>query len=129
MATWDFAIAAMSNDGKKRMKEGDVVAYKPHPWAWGKKEIKQFVIVTIDGLTEEEARAKCEPAYGKVISAADAPGPPQREILLKHAHQIPLAALKTLHPEIDLKKIRDTKVSYQPLSGKVFNKTVIMEKK
>ena len=52
---FDFAIAAMSNDGKKRMKEGDVVAYKPHPGKWGKKEVKQFVIVTIDGLTEEEA--------------------------------------------------------------------------
>ena len=35
-------------------KLGDVVAYKPYLWTWGGMGIKHYLILVVDGITEEE---------------------------------------------------------------------------
>ena len=49
---WEFAIAVKDEadlaSGHKRKKGGDCIAYKPYPWAWGKKETNEYLIVVVD---------------------------------------------------------------------------------
>lgn len=38
-------------------KDGDIVVVRPEGWAWGRREVKEFLIVTLpEGLTEQEAQ-------------------------------------------------------------------------
>jgi len=54
--TWDLAVQPPT-DGEA----GDIIEYKPHPWAWSVKERKLYTIVIVDGLTEEEVMELVEP--------------------------------------------------------------------
>jgi len=47
----------------RRKKEGDIIAYKPAPWDWGKEESKTHLIVPVTGLTEEEVIKLCQSEY------------------------------------------------------------------
>ena len=127
---WDFAIAikdeADLKSGHKRKKQGDILAVKPHPWKWGKKERKECLFVTVDGLTAEEAHARCQPWYD-----GDAPTSPEekdtRKVLAKRKYKIPMATL-SLTSEMDMSKVEDPEVEYQPLAGKTHSASVIKEK-
>ena len=46
--TWELAARCC---GKQ---EGAVVAYKPHPWTWGRIERKHFRFVIVQDLSEEQ---------------------------------------------------------------------------
>ena len=68
--TWELAIAKRDEDGTRK-KLGDVIAYRPYPWVWGGMELKHYLIVVVDGITEEECSRLIFPLYefpdGKVI--------------------------------------------------------------
>ena len=67
MAKWEFAIACRDEadlaSGHKRKKEGDIIAVKPYPWQWGNKEVNAYLMVIVDGLTQQEAHDLCKPQY------------------------------------------------------------------
>ena len=120
---WDFAIATKDEkdlkSGHKRKKAGDIIAVKPHPWKWGKKEVKEYLIVTMDGLTEQEAHDKCKPLY-----KAGTEGVRKHPVTLaKRKHHIPLSSLP-----IDTAQAADYEKEYQPLKDKVFATSLIAAK-
>lgn len=65
--TWELAI--QPNDkadlpsGHKRAKAGDIVAVKPYPWEWGKAELRNYLIITVTNMTEEEAQSLMSPLW------------------------------------------------------------------
>jgi len=67
MADFEFAIAVVDEadlaSGHKRKKAGDIIAVKPAPWNWGTKEVDEYLIVPVSGLTKEEAHDLCKPEY------------------------------------------------------------------
>lgn len=60
--TWELAIAKRDEEGLRK-KLGDVIAYKPYPHEWGGMELKNYLIVVVDGLTEDEAFRLTIPLY------------------------------------------------------------------
>jgi len=67
MADWEFAIAVRDEvnlkSGHKRKKQGDIIAVKPAGWKWGKKEVDEYLIVPVSGLTKKEAHDLCQLQY------------------------------------------------------------------
>ena len=65
--TWELAVQPYDKEdlpsGHKRAKKGDIIAVKPYPWTWGEVEKKQYLIVIINNLTEDEALALMDPYY------------------------------------------------------------------
>ena len=61
MATWEVAIAVCDETEVHRKKEGDIIAFKPAPWDWGRKETNQYLIATIEGMTQSEMVQLCRP--------------------------------------------------------------------
>jgi len=81
-----------------RKKEGDVIAVKPHPWDWGRKETTGFLVVPIvTDMAKKEIGNLCEPG--------------DRE---KRKFQIPLDILTGWMPGLDFDRVRDKKDHYQP---------------
>lgn len=113
MATWEFAIFIKDKEGK-RAKKGDIIACKPAPWEWGEMEKRQFLIVIIDGLTEEEAYGFCKVDWerpdGTVEDEEDT-----GEMLNKRRYQIDF---DKLGETIDTSKLLDEDVVYQPIKDK-----------
>ena len=125
MAKWEFAIAVRDEkdlpSGHKRKKEGDIIAVKPYPWKWGKKEVANHLIVIADGLTREEAIALCQPHYEDGVLeqdiAVDVKESPK--ILGKRRYSIPLEVIKQgWEPALDVDAVRDITEVYQPLKEK-----------
>jgi hypothetical protein len=50
-------------DNIRRAKPGYVIGYKPYGQDWTDTEKKEFLIVTIDGLTISQIAAMCEPEF------------------------------------------------------------------
>jgi len=48
MALIELAIAACDAPEGHRVNEGDVVAVRPHPWTWGRKELDEYLIVIVE---------------------------------------------------------------------------------
>ena len=48
MPKYEFAIACRDELEAHRKKEGDIVAVRPYPWNWGRKEIDAYLIVIIE---------------------------------------------------------------------------------
>jgi hypothetical protein len=120
---FDFAIAIKDEkdlkSGHKRKKQGDIIAYKPSPWKWGNVELKNYLIVTVDGLTEDMARKLCDAHYedGKFTTdfSIDAPKPVP---LAKRRFKMPIDALTTTAKvAIDAVDLADTTKEYQPLKA------------
>lgn len=125
MAKWEFAIRAYDQEdlesGHKRSKKGDIIAYKPYPHEWGRKEKQGFVFVTMDGLTEEEASALCSPYYedGKTPTVDETP-----TILAKRRFKIPIEELeKVAKIRVDAREMEDPNKEYQPFIDKSFDFT------
>ena len=122
MAKWEFAIAIRDEadlpSGHKRKKEGDIIAVKPYPWSWGKKEVTEYLIVILDNLTEEEAHALCQPHYEDAVLQKDVDMETPPKIIGKRRYNIPLDTLKIYEPLLDKEKVRDPKQNYQPFKVK-----------
>lgn len=119
MPKYEFAIAVCDESESHRKKEGDIIAVKPYPWEWGKKELNQYLIVVVDGLVKEEADKLCAPQFetGKDWWPSDEL--PQSNIIAKRRFKIDLNILKSeFDSEMDLAMVMDKKVKYQPIKDK-----------
>ena len=67
MPLFELAIAVCDEEdlpsGHKRKKEGDIIAVKPYPWQWGKKEVDEYLIVPISAADIEEVSILNTPLY------------------------------------------------------------------
>lgn len=99
--TWELAIQpwdkADLSSGHKRAKQGDIVAVKPYPWEWGKAELRNYLIVIIDNMTEEEAMEIMGPLYEN-----DDPGSIDENGIL-----IPGVVTDKRKFRLDIKKLKD----------------------
>ena len=114
---WEFAICPQDEadlpSGHKRMKEGDIIAVKPYPWAWGTEEVKRYLIIVVNNLTEEEVADYMSPYYeGDNVGTLEEPG----VVTGKRKFNVDIAEIKThVKSDIDLVKLKDKDVDYQPL--------------
>jgi hypothetical protein len=111
--------------------EGRIVAVKPSGWKWGTEEVKQFLILEVDLgssiATIEDAQKLTVPHFdtGDLWwpSSEDKDGNPIEppKILAKRRYNIPLTDLvakaQVLGKTIDLAKVKDMGVEYQPIKA------------
>lgn len=116
--TWELAVQPWDKtdlaSGHKRAKQGDIVAVKPYPWAWGTMELKNYLIVIVSNLTEEEAESLMTPLFKD-----DQPGTIESpmEVTGKRKFKIDIDKLKeNILPELDKTKLQDQSkvINYQP---------------
>lgn len=116
MAKWEFAVAVRDEVEPHRKKEGDLIAVKPYPWQWGRKEINAYLIVVLDGLTKDEAHRLCAPLYEDGSLEQPDPEISDPKIMAKRRFKIPLETIKNgWLPSLDLERVRNIKDVYQPL--------------
>ena len=116
--TWELAVQPWDKadlaSGHKRAKEGDIVAVKPYPWAWGTAELRNYLIVIVNNMTEEEAMQIMQPLYeGDTVGTMEDPG----VVTGKRKFKFDIDKLKTnILPVLDKMKLGDkTKTeNYQP---------------
>lgn len=109
--------------GHKRKKEGDIIAVKPAGWQWGTEEVKRYLILEIDLgdsiTTIEDAQKLTVPQFedGSLWHLSEDLSQPT--IIGKRRYKIPFTDLITkaqsLGVSLDLNKVRDEKIAYQPL--------------
>jgi len=121
-----IGVDSVSEFGKD---EGRIVAVKPAGWKWGTEEVKQFLILEIDLGTSittiEDAQKLTVPHFetGELWwpSSEDKDGNPIEppKVLAKRRYSIPFADLiaraQVLGKTIDLAKVKDMTVEYQPV--------------
>jgi hypothetical protein len=116
MPKWEIAIAVCNEPESYRKQEGDIIAFKPSPWSWGKKELDQYLIVIIDGMTQDEMVQLCFPLYKD--------GEMDEEIIManhmkpigKRRYCLPFDIIKDgWEPALNNEKVRDKTLVYQPL--------------
>jgi len=121
--TWELAVQPWDKDdlpsGHKRAKAGDIVAVKPYPWAWGKAELRNYLIVIVDNMTEEEAMEIMSPLYENDISdSMDENGMLIAGVVTgKRKFKLDIDKLKTnILPDLDKTKLKDQNKenNYQP---------------
>ncbi len=123
MADFEFAVCVKDEadlaSGHKRMKQGDIIAVKPAPWNWGKKEVDQFLVVPVSGLTKEEAHDLCQPSYAGGVLQKDLPTDIDAEpvaMVGKRRYSIPMATIKKgWKADMVTADVEDKKKVYQPL--------------
>lgn len=132
---WELAIACRDEVEPHRKKEGDLIAYKPYPWQWGKKEVGSHLFVVVDGLTEDEISGLCTPQRADGLTRRDLDkialdhtktvkgtvfenelfGLPDSLIVAKRRYKIPLEIIKDgWFPFLDFDRVRDITDEYQP---------------
>jgi hypothetical protein len=96
--TWEFAVAkqdknkADCKEGYKCLEQYDVVAVMPKGHEWSDLEREHFLIVVVDGLTEDEAATMTKPLYKDGIEfTAERPG----EIIGERRYKIDETVLKS----------------------------------
>ena len=117
--TWELAVQpwdkADLTSGHKRAKAGDIVAVKPYPWAWGTAELRNYLIVIVNNMTEEEAMQIMQPLYkGDSVGTLESPG----FVTGKRKFKFDIKKLKdNILPTLDEAKLADKlkTVDYQPL--------------
>ncbi|MBW2621283.1 MAG: hypothetical protein JRD68_00125 [Deltaproteobacteria bacterium] len=106
MAKWTVALRAYEtpNNPGNWSVPGDVVHFKPldRAFTWTADERKQYLIVTIEGLTEEQMVALREPVYDLTF----------RQHLKKHRFNFPFKYLRSIG--VDERRMLDKKVHYSP---------------
>ena len=122
MAKWEFAIAVRDEvdlpSGHKRKKEGDIIAVKPHPWQWGKREVNVYLIVIADNLIEQEAHSLCQAHYEDGILQENINIDNPVDIVGKRRYSIPLSIIKNgWIPKMIIPDVRDLRKIYQPLKN------------
>lgn len=100
----------------KRAMPGDIIAFKPYGKSWTELEKKQFLIITIDGLTRAQMEALCEPYYDlenvTYIEHEDGKTEVVPGILKKRRFHIPIDDLGKLG--VDKSKMLDKEQIYVP---------------
>lgn len=135
MPKWELAIACRDEVGSHRKKEGDIVAFKPHPWGdWGKKGELNHLIIVADGLEQEDLEAMSQYhrddglTMGEIKGMADTffkaskgtifEGQPyfvhESKIVSKKRYGIRLDRIKRWYKGLDLDRVRDVTDRYQP---------------
>jgi hypothetical protein len=130
MPIHEFLIAVIDEAEGNRKKEGDIIAVRPHPWHWGRKEIDGWLIVIVESIkTLEEMRTLgAQPIYrdtkdGKLMSAQEVltiarpngSRPVEEfEVITKNRYQVSFADVVANCPSLDLAKVRDERKIYQP---------------
>jgi len=123
LAKWEVAIAVCDEPEAHRKKEGDIIAFKPAPWDWGKKELDQYLIVTIDGMSKHEVAQLCQPLVENGETDIEVIDKKGLKILKKRRYNFPLDILKNGWVSgLSLQKVRNKNLVYQPVKG---NKIVI----
>jgi hypothetical protein len=135
MAKWEFAIAAKDEEdlssGHKRKKQGDIIAYKPAPWKWGKREKRDYLIVTLDNLTEDQARNMCSPMYEDGKIEDDLEKRVDFSPIAKRRFSMPIDKLAEVTSIVINKKDLEYDKEYQPLKEQLIDfkqKEVIYDK-
>jgi hypothetical protein len=109
----------MTIDNERRAKPGDIIAFKP--WGppeqtWTKLEREHFLIVTIDGLTEEQMRALCEPYFDEFVEEMNEDTGERfikpKKTKMKRRFCIDIDDLESLG--IDIVKMKNKNVEYVP---------------
>lgn len=113
--TWELAIAKRDEDGLRK-KLGDVIAYKPYPWTWGSRELKSYLILVVDGLTEEECSRLTMPLYEYPDGIVLEDGWLDYGLLLgKRRYNIDTIGIRTqIKAVVDWKAAFNPELSYQP---------------
>lgn len=119
-----IGVDSVSEFGKD---EGRIVAVKPSGWKWGTEEVKQFLILEVDLgssiTTIEDAQKLTVPHFDNgALWWPDGdpmnPNPPPK-VLAKRRYSIPftdlVAKAQVLGTTIDLAKVKDMTVEYQPV--------------
>lgn len=120
MPIYEFAIACVDEPEAHRKKEGDIISVKPYPWGdWGKKALKEYLIVIMDGLVRQEAQRLTIPLYNTAIdwfvSDPNVIETMGLEITAKRRYSIPFDMIRNEWLiDIDLIKTRDKTIKYQP---------------
>ena len=123
MAKWEIALACVDEPEAHRKEEGDIIAFKPSPWEWGTIELKEYLIVTVAGMTRDEVFQLCNSLY--LNGETDIETIEKKELfpLKKRRFRLPLNILKNgWMSDINLTKVRNKKDAYQPV---IDNKIVI----
>lgn len=69
---WELALCPKDEEDIKdqegniihpRKKYGDVMTYKSFPAEWGKEELKRYIFIIVDNITESEVKQLIEPHY------------------------------------------------------------------
>ncbi|HUW48963.1 MAG TPA: hypothetical protein VMW36_09515 [Patescibacteria group bacterium] len=130
MAKWELAICVEDEEdlpsGHKRKKRGDVIGYMPYPHEWGKVEMDgRYLFIIVDGLTAEEITTLCEAHYADGSMMGEKEPPELGTAIAKRRFSIDIDDLENDLPGVDLAKIKDKKVPYQPFkaAGKVLDAT------
>lgn len=119
MTTFEFAIAVCDEPESHRKQEGDIIAVKASPWKWGKKELKQYLIIVVDGLEKEEADKLCIPQFKSGEDWWPSYELFQPEIVAKRRFKVELNILKSnFDPNMDLLKVKNKTEEYQPIKDK-----------
>lgn len=121
MPKWEIAIATYNEPEAHRKQEGDIISFNPAPWRWGKKELDQFLIVTVDGMTHDAMVELCFPFYEGGETDEDLISKNKIRTIAKRKYKLPLSTLKKgWVPTLDTEKVRDKTLVYQPLlTGKI----------
>lgn len=116
MPKYELMLACVDEPEAHRKKEGDIVAVRPYPCNWGRKEIEQYLIVIIE--VEEDIQTM-RATYEIFLYEGGLDRHPSDEveakILAKNRFQIPLDILKDgWITDLDFSKVRDKTYTYQP---------------
>jgi len=102
MKTYELLLACRDEADvsakQRRKKEGDVIAIKPYPWQWGRKETAGFLVVPV--LTDMSKK--------ELMGLVEHGGKDKRRF------QIPLDILTGWLPGLDFGRVRDKEDHYQP---------------
>lgn len=123
MTDLSIAVAVKDKPEALQSKSGDIIEVMPAGHQWGKKEVKQFLIVEVsipDDITIERARAILTSAYySNGVFSLD----PSDQPIAKRRYNIDVKALEsvlsTAKIDFDWKKAADQTLSYQPLSAQI----------
>jgi hypothetical protein len=96
---YEILITAKDELEIGRKKEGDIIDVIPYPHIWGKKELNKYLVVTVENnLTLEQMWKLAERFIG----------------VKKYSYSMPLVQIKKYLPELDLDKVRNESIAYQP---------------
>lgn len=89
--------------GHERKLTGDIVGIRPPDVGVGRKEMKRFLWLRVEGLEELEFQGLAGPlAFSKT------------EVYDKCRYCVPLKRLKEVDPDFDIEKALDPDLTYQP---------------
>lgn len=125
MPIYELAIAVKDEPEAHRKNQGDIIAIKPYPWYWGRKEIDEYFIVLLRAdKTPEQIRKVNEGVYQRMdteeLITETVANMLENELNIsvklvdKNRFRISLTSLKQLLTDLDTARFEDKKCIYQP---------------